>query len=98
MRSRVKGLKNYDSSFGGRHNIIRQLKQLRLEVKQEAKAIRNSQVSKSKERSPYVKDNPQLHQNLHHGSSRESEWKEVPSYEEERARASSFNLRKLDIY
>lgn len=84
---------------GGNNEILRELKQVNNELKiandirvRTEKAITNATGS------PYLEDQTFQQAEVRYNSPRETEWKEVKSYEENRQNALVFrNLKRLNI-
>ncbi|MDH5580418.1 MAG: hypothetical protein OEY33_00790 [Bdellovibrionales bacterium] len=91
----VNRLSYTDTSNGQSGQIIRELKQARVDIKNSAVDIINELRDLNVEDSPYVTDRKHLDINRILGHPHEPSWKEVDSYDQ--SRSINLNLKKLNI-
>lgn len=84
-----------DTSDSQSGNLLRELRQTQVDVKNSAIDIINVLQDRVVEDSPYVLDRKSIDVTRIHNSPYENNWKEVPSYEE--VRNVDLNMKKLNI-
>lgn len=89
----------YKSQASGTNEMIRELRQIKNEIKigNDIKTQLETPITNATG-SPYFKDQDYYNKNVLFNSPKETEWKNVPSYEENRQQALiAENLKKLNI-
>lgn len=89
----------YRSQNYGSSNELRELKEIKNELKvaNDLRAREDEEITNATG-SPYLEDQPFQRKEVLFGSARETEWKDVPSYEETRNKTLAFrNLKKLNV-
>ena len=90
----VPKLSHIDTSDTQSEQIIREIKQLRIESRNNAVDLIHEIQEQKSSSSPYAPDRGSFNQKIQ-DSSTENSWKDVPTYEEERN--IKLNLKKLNI-
>lgn len=91
----VSNLNYRDLSDSQSGQLIRQLNQLRVDMKNSSQDIIEGLKQASGGDSPYVKDRKHLDPNRVYNSPTENNWKNIPTYDSERN--VSLNIKKLDV-
>lgn len=89
----------YKAQAGGANSdVVRELKEIKAEIKLANDMRAEETTPNNATGSPYLNDQSFQLRNVLFNSARETEWKEVPSYEQTRENALVFrNLKKLNI-
>lgn len=87
---------NIDSNSS---ELVRSMQEIKSELRLQTdiQAIKDQEASTNGIRSPYLPDQMWHNPKIVYNSEKETEWKDVKSYEEVRGSAVYLNKRKLDI-